>query len=47
MTKTGVAKVKIETKPRRKPTKKVARQTTKSHATPVATRADLPTLSPQ
>ena len=47
MAKKGVAKVKIESRPRRKPTKKVARQTTKSHATPVATRTDLPTVSPQ
>lgn len=47
MAKKGVAKVKIEARPRRKPTKKVARQTTKSHATPVATRTDLPTVYPQ
>jgi rare lipoprotein A len=47
MAKTGVAKVKIEAKPRRKRTKKVARQKTKSRETPVATRTDMPTLSPQ
>lgn len=49
MTKEGVAKVKIETKPRRKPIKKkkVAQQRTKSHVTPVATSADVPTVSPQ
>ena len=47
MTKEGVAKVKIETKPRRKSTKKVARQRTKSRVTPVATRTDMPTMSPQ
>jgi rare lipoprotein A len=47
MTKTGVAKVKIESRPRRKPTKKVARRRTKSRATPVATRTDMPTLPPQ
>jgi peptidoglycan lytic transglycosylase len=47
MAKEGVAKVKIETRPRRKPIKKVARQTTKSRVTPVATRTDLPTVSPQ
>jgi rare lipoprotein A len=37
MTKKGVAKVKIETRPRRKPLKKVARQKTKNHVPPVAT----------
>jgi rare lipoprotein A len=47
MTKEGVAQVKIESRPRRKPTKKVARRRTKSHVTPVATRTDMPTLSPQ
>ncbi len=47
MTKKGVAQVKIEARPRRKPTKKVARRKTKSRATPVATRTDMPTLSPQ
>ena len=47
MTKTGVAKVKIEARPHRKPTKKVARRRTKNRVTPVATRPDLPTLSPQ
>jgi rare lipoprotein A len=47
MTKEGVAKVKIETRSRRKPIKKVARRTTKSRATPVATRTDMPTVSPQ
>lgn len=47
MAKTGVAKVKIETRRRRKSTKKVVRQRTKSHATPVATRTDMPTVSPQ
>jgi peptidoglycan lytic transglycosylase len=47
MAKAGVAKVKIEAKPRRKPIKKAARQRTKSRVTPVATRTDLPTVSPQ
>jgi len=47
MAKQGVAQVKIEARPRRKPTKKVARRRTKSRATPLATRTDLPTLSPQ
>jgi hypothetical protein len=47
MAKEGVAKVKIEARPRRKPTKKMARRRTKSRATPVATRTDLPTLPPQ
>jgi rare lipoprotein A len=47
MAKKGVAKVKIEAKPRRKPTKKVARRKTKSHATPLATRTDAPTLPAQ
>jgi rare lipoprotein A len=47
MTKKGVAQVKIESKPRRKPPKKVARRRTKSRVTPVATRTDMPTLSPQ
>lgn len=47
MTKKGVAKVKIETKPRRKPIKKVVRQKTKSHVLPVATPTDMPTMSPQ
>jgi rare lipoprotein A len=47
MTKAGVTKVKIETKPRHKPSKKGARQRTKSRATPVVTRADMPTVSPQ
>jgi rare lipoprotein A (peptidoglycan hydrolase) len=47
MTKEGVAKVKIESRPRRKPTKKVARRRTKSQVTPLATRTDTPTLSPQ
>jgi hypothetical protein len=42
-----VAQVKIESRPRRKPTKKVARRRTKSRATPVATRTDMPTLPPQ
>jgi hypothetical protein len=48
MTKEGVAQVKIESRSRRKPTKKVARRRTKSHVTPVATRTDMmPTLPPQ
>jgi rare lipoprotein A len=47
MVKQGVTKVKIESKSRRKPTKKVARRKTKSHMTPLATRTDTPTLSPQ
>jgi rare lipoprotein A (peptidoglycan hydrolase) len=47
MAKKGVATVKIEARPRRTPTQKVARQTTKRPATPVATRTDLPTGSPQ
>ena len=47
MTKAGVAQVKIEARPRRKPPKKVARRRMKSRATPVATRTDLPTLPPQ
>lgn len=47
MTKEGVTKVKIETKPRYKPLKKGAQQRTKSRATPVVTRADMPTVSPQ
>jgi rare lipoprotein A len=45
MSKKGVAKVKIETKRRRKPTKK---RTTKSREAPVATTStDTPVLSPQ
>jgi rare lipoprotein A len=47
MAKQGVAKVKIEARPCRKPTKEVARRRTKSRATPLATRADMPTLPPQ
>jgi rare lipoprotein A len=48
MTKEGVAQVKIESKPRRTPTKKkVTQRKTKSHVTPVATRTDTPTLPPQ
>jgi hypothetical protein len=47
MTKEGVARVKIESRLRRKPPKKVARRRTKRRATPVATRTDMPTLSPQ
>jgi peptidoglycan lytic transglycosylase len=43
----GVTKVKIEARPHRKPTKKVARRRTKTHVTPVTRRTDLPTLSPQ
>lgn len=46
MSKQGVAKVKIETT-RRKPTKKLARPTTKSHATAGETRTDTPVLTPQ
>jgi rare lipoprotein A (peptidoglycan hydrolase) len=45
MTKKGVAQVKIESRPRRKPIKKVARRKTKNRATPLATRTDMPTLS--
>jgi rare lipoprotein A (peptidoglycan hydrolase) len=47
MSKKGVAKVKIETTRRRKPTKKLARPTTKSHATAGETHTDTPVLSPQ
>jgi rare lipoprotein A (peptidoglycan hydrolase) len=47
MAKKEVAKVKIEAKPRRKPTKKVVWRRTKSRATPLATRTDMPTLPPQ
>lgn len=47
MTKKGVAKVKIETRLRRKPIKKVARQRTKNRVTPVAARTDMPMVSPQ
>ena len=47
MSKKGVAKVKIETSRRRKPTEKLARPTTKSHATAGETRTDTPVLSPQ
>jgi peptidoglycan lytic transglycosylase len=47
MAKAGVAQVKIESRPRRKPPKKGARRRTKSPATPVATRTDMPPLSPQ
>jgi hypothetical protein len=47
MSKKGVAKVKIETTRRRKPTKKLARATTKSHATAGETRTDTPVLTPQ
>ena len=47
MTKKGVAKVKIEAKPRRKPAKKVTRRRTKRRVTPVATRTDVPTVAPQ
>jgi rare lipoprotein A len=45
MSKKGVAKVKIETKPGRKPTKK--RPTTKSRATTGEKRSDTPVQSPQ
>lgn len=47
MGKKGVARVKIESPPRRKPTKKVAWPTKKRRAKPVATRTDPPVLSPQ
>jgi peptidoglycan lytic transglycosylase len=52
MTKKGVAKVKIQTTTRRKPTaKKAARRPSKKpakkHTTPVTTHTDTPTLSPQ
>jgi rare lipoprotein A len=47
MAKQGVAQVKIEARPRRKPPKKGARRRTKSRATPLATRTDMPTLPPQ
>jgi hypothetical protein len=47
MAKEGVTQVKIEARPRRKPTKKVVRRRTKSRATPLATRTDMPTLPPQ
>lgn len=47
MGKKGVAKVKIESRPRRKPSKKMARPTKMSRAKPVAMRADPPVLSPQ
>jgi len=47
MSKKGVAKVKIESRPRRKPTKKMARPTKKRRAKPVAMRTDPPVLSPQ
>ena len=47
MSKKGVAKVKIETRRRRKPTKKLARPTTKSRATAGETRTDTPVRSPQ
>lgn len=43
----GVTKVKIEARPRRKPAKKVARRKTKSYATPLAIRTDMPTLPAQ
>jgi rare lipoprotein A len=46
MTKEGVSKVKIETRSRRKPIKKVARQRAKSRVAPIATRTDMPTVSP-
>lgn len=46
MTKAGVSKVKIETRSRRKPIKKVARQRVKSRVAPVATRTDMPTVPP-
>jgi hypothetical protein len=47
MVEQGVTKVKIESKPRRKPTKKVVRRKTKSRVIPVATRTDRPTPSSQ
>jgi len=47
MSNKGVAKVKIETTRRRKPTKKLARPTTKNHATAGETRTDAPVLTPQ
>ena len=47
MGKKGVAKVKIESRPRRKPTKKMTRPTKKRRAEPVAMRTDPPVLSPQ
>ena len=47
MTKEGVAQVKIETKPHQKPSKKLARRRTKSRATPVVTRADMPAVASQ
>ena len=47
MKKDGVAKVKIESKPRRKPTKKTARPTTEKRAEAVAMRTDPPVPSPQ
>lgn len=47
MKKEGVAKVKIESTSRRKPTKKTARPTTEKRAEPVARRTDPPVPSPQ
>ena len=47
MSKTGVAKVKIESRPRRKPTTKMARPTPTRRATPAAMRTDPTVLSPQ
>ena len=44
--KKGVAKVKIESRPRRKPTRKMTLPTKKIHAKPVAIRTDPPVLSP-
>ena len=46
MEKKGVAKVKIESRPRRKPTRKMTLPTKKIHAKPVAIRTDPPVLSP-
>ena len=47
MTKKGVAKVKIETRRRRKPAEKLARPRTKSRATAGETPTDAPVPSPQ
>jgi rare lipoprotein A (peptidoglycan hydrolase) len=47
MGKKGVTKVKIESRPRRKPTTKMARPTKKRRAEPVAMHTDPPVLSPQ
>ena len=47
MGKKGVAKVKIESRPRQHPTKKMARPTQKKRVTPVAMPTDPPVLSPQ